>query len=121
MQSIHPARVHIHGQEEQLKGEAPLAGQKMTTAAAGTNTKEGRAFFQMAEAHEITTKIRGATMGTMFIFPPTAELLHLQGGWEHRQRQTHCSCLPSWLFEHAHSTLASWGHYSWSTYNTAAN
>lgn len=80
MQCIHPTRVHIHGQEEQLRGEVPLAGQKMTTAVVGMNTKEVRAFFRMEEAHEITTKIRGATMGTTFISPPIAELPHLQGG-----------------------------------------
>lgn len=80
MQCMLPARVLIHGQEEQLRGEARLAGQKMTMAAVGTSTKEVRAFSRMEEAHETTTKIRGATTVTTFISPLIAELLHLQGG-----------------------------------------
>lgn len=80
---IHPGRVHTHGQLVPWKGGAPSTGQRTTTTAAGTNTKEVRAFSRMEEAHEITMKIRGPTMVvvvTTFISLLNAELFHLQGG-----------------------------------------
>lgn len=49
-------------------------------AVAGTNMKQVRAFFQMEEDHVIITKTRGATMGTTFISPLSAEPFHLRGG-----------------------------------------
>lgn len=73
-------RVLTHGQLGQRREGALLAGRRMTTAVAGTNTKEVHAFFQMEEAHEIIMKIRGATMGTTFISLLNADLFHLQGG-----------------------------------------
>ena len=82
--NVHMDRVHTHGELVHRRGEARLAGQRTTTAvAAGTNTKEVRAFSQMEEAHEIIMKTRGATMATVSISLLNAELVHLQGGWVH--------------------------------------
>ncbi|TKS90694.1 Periphilin-1 [Collichthys lucidus] len=50
-------------------------------AAVGTmDMKEVRAFSRMEEAHEITMKIRGAIITTVFISPLNGELVHLRGG-----------------------------------------
>lgn len=76
----HSGRVRIHGQLEQWRGGAPLAGQRTTTVAVGMSTKEVHAFSQMEEAHEVTMKTRGATIVTAFISLLNAELFHLQGG-----------------------------------------
>lgn len=79
---IHPGRVHTHGRLDQWRGGALLAGQRMTiVAAVGTmDMKEVRAFSRMEEAHEITMKIRGAIITTVFISPLNGELVHLRGG-----------------------------------------
>ncbi|TMS03037.1 hypothetical protein E3U43_021017 [Larimichthys crocea] len=63
--------VHTHGHLDQWRGGALLAGQRMTiVAAVGTmDMKEVRAFSRMEEAHEITMKIRGAIITTVFISP----------------------------------------------------
>lgn len=76
----HHGRVHIHVELEELRGGAPLAGQKKSTIVAVMNTKEVHAFSRMEEAHEVTMKISGATMVTTFISPLNAEVFHLQGG-----------------------------------------
>lgn len=49
-------------------------------AVGATNMKEVHAFSQMEEGHEVTMKIREATMVMAFIFLLNAELVHLQGG-----------------------------------------
>lgn len=80
---IYYDRVHIQGQLEEWRGEAPLADQRMITTVVGMNMTEGHAFFQMEGAHEITTKISGVTMVKMCISLPNAELVHPQEEWEH--------------------------------------
>lgn len=77
---IHCCRVHIHGQVDQWREGVLLAGLRMTTTAVVTNMKEVHAFSRMGEVREITTRIRGGTIATMFISPVNAELGHLQGG-----------------------------------------
>lgn len=71
-------RVHIQGQLEEWRGEAPLADPRMITTVVGTNMMEGHAFFRMEGAHEITTKISGVTMVKMCISLLNAELVHPQ-------------------------------------------
>lgn len=78
MYFIYDDRVHIQGQVEGWRGEAPLADQRMITTVVGTNMMEGHAFFRMEEAHEITTKISEVTMVKMYISLLNAELVHPQ-------------------------------------------
>lgn len=80
---IYYGRVHIQGQLEEWRGEAPLADQRMITTVVDTNMMEGHAFFRMEGAHEITTKISGVTMVKMCISLLNAELVHPQEEWEH--------------------------------------
>lgn len=71
-------RVRTPEQVGLWRGGAPLVGQRMTTV--GMNMKEVRVFFRMEAAHEVTMKIRGATMGTAFISLLSVELFLPLGG-----------------------------------------
>lgn len=73
-------RVHIHGQLEGLSDEAPLGGQKKTTAVVAMIMKEVPAFTQMEADPGVTMKIRGVTMEMALISLLNAEPFHLQGG-----------------------------------------
>lgn len=76
-------RVHIRGQLEQWKGEAPSADQRTITIAVDMNMMEDRAFSQTEGGHGITMTTSGDTMEKMCISLVNAELVHPREGWEH--------------------------------------
>lgn len=63
-----------------MSDEAPLGGQKMTTAVVAMIMKEVPAFTQMEVDPGVTMKIRGVTMEMALISLLNAEPFHLQGG-----------------------------------------
>lgn len=80
---LYCGRVHIQGQLEQWRGEAPLVDQRMITTVGDMNMMEVRAFSRMEGARETTMKISGVTMVKMCISLLNAEQVHLQEEWEH--------------------------------------
>lgn len=75
-----PVRVRTHDLVEQSRDGAPSGDPRTTTIVAVTNTREDHGFSQTEGAHEITMRIRGATMETTCISPLNAELHHRRGG-----------------------------------------